>query len=158
MGDTPGIENFKSLRDVMRQIAKVTVSAAHQLEAMANNRRDEQPRNALVLETVANQRREQADKVQAYLREGPADLLDTYYQYTPEVPLDNTLLRNLQGKTADDVLAALSKVDDVIARVYEELTRRAELPALRQVLEGFAAQHHEQQTRAAGASQAAYDM
>lgn len=157
MGEESGMGNFQSLREVMERIAALDATIVCRLETLAAAKADSQQRDSMVLKAVAARRKNQLSALEDYLRHGPAELLETYYQYTPEVALDQSLLRDFGGHSADDVLEALSRIDDVIAHVYEELTRRAEFQDLRQVLEGFSEQLAEQQRQTASASQAAYD-
>lgn len=152
------MENFQSLRAVMKQIATLNEMVVKRLGALAATRHQTKPRDGMVLEAVATERKVQCEAIAEYLRTGPKDLLDTYFQYVPEVSLDKNLLAGLKGEDADSILEGLSRFDDVMCDVYEQLVRRAEVPALRSVLESFRNQLGEQQRRTAGASRDAYDL
>ncbi len=156
--EKPAMENFQSLRAVMKQIETLNEMVVKRLEALAATRHKTKPRDGMVLEAVATERKVQCEAIAEYLRTGPKDILDTYFQYVPDVPLDKNLLTGLQGEDADSILEGLSRFDDVMCDVYEQLGRRAEVPALRNVLESFKTQLGEQQRRAAGASNDAYDL
>ncbi|MCG5054257.1 MAG: hypothetical protein KA712_14935 [Myxococcales bacterium] len=152
------MDNFQSVREVMDRIAALGGEAVDYLEHIAEHRKESAPRDAMTLGALASERRRWLEALQGYLHNGPEELLQTYFQYTPEVSLDQDLLGRISGGDAEDIVGRFTEFDEALIGIYADLARRTEAPGVITLMESLRQQQLEQQRRSTALLQGARDV